>query len=356
MLELVAAVATVLGTLLAILQWWSGRNPPPPAPADTALVPNDDDAAAWALASRDDTPVSYDDYLQNRPNGYFALRAKEKFVAITAGKLKVVTMKIDEDAESLTMTRTQNWFAVGASFTDDVNSDYCGPDMVIVPSGSFVMGSHPNEEGSSDNEQPAHKVDIAKPFAVGKFPIRFDDWALFHEATGGKRMIEDEGWGAGERPVIKVTWERAKQYVEWLSETTEMPYRLLSEAEWEYCCRAGTKTPYATGKTINTSQACFYADKTTPVGKFPPNVFGIHDMHGNIWEWCEDYWHDDYIGAPTDGSAWLVGGDSDRIVRGGCWTNDETSLRSANRAFSAPAHRDNRIGFRVARGLEPASA
>jgi formylglycine-generating enzyme required for sulfatase activity len=164
--------------------------------------------------------------------------------------------------------------------------------------------------------------------------------------------------------VINVSWEDATAFCEWLSRQTGRAYRLPSEAEWEFACRAGTTTPFWTGATISTEQANYdgnytygsgakggYREQTTPVDAFPVNPWGLHDMHGNIWEWCEDCWHERYTGAPKDGSAWLQRNCSLRVVRGGSWGSNPRDLRSANRVGIEPVNRDYGLGFRVARML-----
>ena len=173
------------------------------------------------------------------------------------------------------------------------------------------MGSKDGEDG--DAERPRHKVTIPKPFAVGRYAVTFDDWEAAVSAGSVQHRPSDKGWGRGRRPVIDVSWDDAQAYLKWLSSKTAQPYRLLSEAEWEYCCRAGTETAYSFGNSITKQQAQFSedgygsADRTVEVGSFAANAFGLHDMHGNVLEWCEDCWNDNYHNAPRDGSAWTTG-------------------------------------------------
>ena len=201
------------------------------------------------------------------------------------------------------------------------------PEMVVVPAGRFMMGT-PEGHGYS-NEYPQHEVRIAEDFAVGRFPVTFDEYDHYCDVNGHKKP-DDEGWGRDRRPVINVSRDDAKEYIKWLSRAVgsdnDGPYSLLSEAQWEYACRAGTKTRYSFGDTITKEQAQFSeggrvsAKHTVPVGEFQPNDFGLYDMHGNVWEWCEDCWHDDYKNAPLDGSAWLEANNGDckkRVLRGG---------------------------------------
>jgi formylglycine-generating enzyme required for sulfatase activity len=209
---------------------------------------------------------------------------------------------------NLAAARPSNAAEAGSEFTDC--ADDC-PQMIVVSAGKFIMGSPKNEAGRWDNEGPQREVMITKPFAVGKFTVTFDEWDACVTDGGGYRP-KDEVWGRGRRPVINVSWDDAKTYVAWLSKKTGKAYRLLSEAEWEYAARAGTTTRYYLGNDIGTNNAnckgCgskWDDEQTAPVGSFKPNAFGLYDMAGNVWEWVEDVWHDNYDGAPTDGSAWL---------------------------------------------------
>jgi formylglycine-generating enzyme required for sulfatase activity len=232
-------------------------------------------------------------------------------------------------------------------------TDIC-PEMVVVPAGEFTMGS--NESG---REKPPHRVTIQRPFAVAKFEVTFAEWDAC-VTDGGCRRPSDEGWGRGRRPVVNVSWHDAKEYVAWLSRKTGKHYRLLSEAEWEYAARAGTTTRYAFGDTISRSQAQFSSEgsyrttgaKTAEVGSFPGNAFGLHDMHGNVWEWVEDAWQPNYHGAPVDGSVWAGGDVSQRVLRSGFWCYYAPyDLRSAARCWLEPGRYDVDVGFRVARTL-----
>jgi len=228
--------------------------------------------------------------------------------------------------------------------------DEC-PEMVVVPAGSFMMGSPANEAGRDANEGPQRRVTIGRPFAVGKFEVAFAEWDGCIAAGGCNHRPDDRGWGRGRRPVINVSWHDAKDYVAWLSRKTGKSYRLLSGAEWEYAARAGTTTRHAFGDTITASQAKYGGGRTVEVGSFPANKFGLHDMHGNVWEWVEDNWHPNYEGAAIDGSAWPGGDASLRVLRGGSWSSNPDYLRSAKRLRSPPGLRDSLFGLRLARTL-----
>ena len=260
------------------------------------------------------------------------------------------------------------------------------PQMVVVPAGDYTMGSPSSEKDQRDDESPRHRVTISKSFAVGKYEVTRDEFKEFVSNTGhlsgrgcnfwaGEKWKKSDvyswrnpGFEQGEDdPVVCVNWNDAKAYVKWLSGETGHQYRLLSESEWEYVARAGTTAPFHFGRTISTDQANYdgefayesgqvgvYREKTLSVGSFPSNGFGLHDVHGNVWEWVEDCWHAGYAGAPKDGRAWTTGGDCTyHVLRGGSWTDLPRSLRAANRGGNETGFRYNFNGFRVARTLTP---
>ncbi|OON63325.1 serine/threonine protein kinase [Massilia sp. KIM] len=255
-----------------------------------------------------------------------------------------------------------------------------GPALVLIPTGRFQMGSPEHERriamaaGAQKNwlarETPQHWVGIERPFAMGRYPVTVGEWRAFVLATGWQPGGEVD-WAApgfpqtDEHPVVGVTWFDALRYVQWLSEATGKRYRLPSEAEWEYACRAGTHTAFSFGDTISTEQANYdgtftynggprgeYRRGTTPAGMFPPNPWGLYDMHGNVWEWVQDVVHENYEGAPLDGSAWELGGDqARRILRGGSWLYNPRYLRSALRNGFSAALSNDIVGLRVVREL-----
>jgi eukaryotic-like serine/threonine-protein kinase len=231
-------------------------------------------------------------------------------------------------------------------------------EMIAIPEGSFMMGSRPHS-GYAD-ECPLHSVSIHS-FLIGKYPITQEQWAAIMDWSPPYRTK------GARRPADRISWEEAREFCERLSEKTGCAYRLPSEAEWEYACRAGTSTPFGFGKTITTDLANYvgehiflaepkgvYRHATTEVGAFPPNAFGVFDMHGNVWEWCADGWHDDYVGAPSNGTVWESGTDSPRVLRGGCWHDPPGLCRSAARLKQTPDQGEDFFGFRVAlTSLEP---
>jgi len=244
--------------------------------------------------------------------------------------------------------------------------------MVVIPAGEFMMGQIPDARPVFESEMPSHKVTFPRPFAIGKYELTFLEYDQFVKATG-YRKPSDLGWGTKfwgrERtPVFDVTWHDAQRYLTWLSEQTGARYRLPTEAEWEYAARAGTTTVFNTGNCIDTTQANFhdkenfndcpltsvYRGKVVDTGSFPPNAWGLHDVHGNILEWTQDCWHDSYENAPHDGSAWndsMNDEECKRVLRGGSWSGRAQELRSAARAHNFSSHKSIFIGFRVVREL-----
>ena len=229
------------------------------------------------------------------------------------------------------------------------------PEMVVIPAGNFRMGCVSGRQCQSD-ERPIREVRVDS-FELSKSEVTFKQWDACVE-YGGCRWVEDEGWGRNGRPVINVTWEDAQAYVGWLSKETGEAFRLPSEAEWEYAARAGTETKYSwgneRGRGLANCDGCRCAHcglRTSPVGSFPQNAFGLHDMHGNVWEWVADCWNESYRGAPSDGSAWLRGNCHQRVLRGGSWYSPPRNIRAAYRYWYSAAFYPEIVGFRVARAL-----
>lgn len=242
----------------------------------------------------------------------------------------------------------------GSAFRDCADC----PLMVVIPAGSFQMGSPQTEVGREQNEGPQHKVVIAQAFAVGAYEITFEEWDACLAAGGCNDYHPfDYGWGGKDRPVVDVSWFDAQAYIKWLNQKTAKHYRLLSEAEWEYAVRAGSSARYSwcddAGQSLANGKGCrsrWDGKQTAPVGSFAANAFGLYDMHGNVWEWVADGYHPNYRNAPTDGRVWS-GGENMRVLRGGAWSNDAEELRAASRVASAADGRGENGGFRVAREL-----
>ena len=231
------------------------------------------------------------------------------------------------------------------------------PEMIVVPAGNFTMGS-PETENGENGEGPQHKVTIARPFAVSKFDVTFDEWDACAAHGDCDPRIKDVGFGRGQHPVINVVRDDAQTYVAWLGRVTGKPYRLLTEAEWEYAARAGTTTAYYWGDDIGKGNAncdgCgsqWDAKQTSPVGSFAPNAFGLYDMAGNVKQWVQDCYHDNYNAAPRDGSAWTSEDCSSFILRGGSWFDLLQLVRAASRARATGDTRFDFIGIRVGRTL-----
>ncbi|WP_295457088.1 formylglycine-generating enzyme family protein [uncultured Thiodictyon sp.] len=243
------------------------------------------------------------------------------------------------------------------------------PETITLPAGSFRMGCLAGDPVCHDNERPVHTVSLPA-FAIGKIEVTFDQWDACVAAGGCSQVPNDAGWGNRRRPVINVSWDDVQQYLSWLDQQTGQHYRLPSEAEWEYAARAGTTTAFSTGDCITTGQAN-YSDstdypgcgaksgaalgKSQPVGGYPANPWGLFDLHGNVWEWVQDCWHDSYTGAPANGSAWEAdcSDRQQRVMRGGSWDNDPHFLRAAFRLRSTTDLRNGALGFRVARTFGP---
>jgi formylglycine-generating enzyme required for sulfatase activity len=271
--------------------------------------------------------------------------------AETAGKGPVVgevpspSAKSAKDVEAL---------KPGSVFRDTLRDGSSGPEMVSIPPGESRTG---DIQGSGDaDEQPVHWVRIPRPFAMGRYEVTFDEYNVFARATGRKQPA-DEGWGRRRRPVINVSWEDARAYAQWLSEQTGKRYRLPTEAEWEYAARAGKETTYwwgnEVGKNRTNCAGCgsqWDNKQTAPVGSFAPNPWGLHDTVGNVYEWVQDCWHENYAGAPEDASkAWEEGGNCNlRVIRGGSWYDRPRYVRSAYRGGNGPDYRGSGLGFRLA--------
>ena len=365
------------------------------------------EAEAWRKVKDAKGAGPVETFLKDHPRGHFAERAQQLAAVLRvpppqAGAPVQPAAGVYPPARAAPALPLSSLPAPGTGFKD---CDVC-PEMVVVPAGSFTMGS-PEEErrwavsmGSKEewivSETPPHRVTIPRSFAAGKHEVTRGEYAAFvretnrgwgdgcfiwagtewkKEASGNWR---DPGFGQDDRhPVACVSWDDAKAYVEWLGRKAGKAYRLLSEAEWEYAARAGTTAARYWGDDRGNAESCGYANgtdqtraaehnltrvktnifmcedghvHTAPVGSFKANAFGLHDMLGNVWEWVEDCWHESYGDAPKDGSAWTAGGScGQRVLRGGSWVNNPWVLRAANRDWVTSGNRDADAGFRVAR-------
>jgi formylglycine-generating enzyme required for sulfatase activity len=330
-------------------------------------------AEAWSLI-RDTTSIStLEAYMSRFADTFYAELARQRLLELK--QQQVATADSPRPADSGTIARTAPCDGFETSVGSEARCLRPGdtfrdcpecPDMVVVPAGEFMMGSPEGEGERGIDEGPQRKVALAKPFAVSKFEVTFAEWDACVGAGACKHNPRDQGWGRGKRPVINVSWDDiTKEYLPWLSRKTGQHYRLVTEAEWEYAARAGTTTVFSTGRTITTDQANFdgnhtygggpkgqYRRKTVDVGSFPPNAFGLNDMHGNVWEWVEDCYKDSYAGAAVDGNAALSVSGCARVLRGGSWNSSPGGdLRSANRRQEPTATRNSLFGFRIRRAL-----
>ncbi len=232
------------------------------------------------------------------------------------------------------------------------------PEMVHVPPGKFLMGSPEKEPFRSSDESPQHEITIVYAFEISKYEVTFEEYDAFVRATNSK-LPNDNNWGRDKRPVVNVKFDDAQAYVQWLSDKTGKQYRLPTEAEWEYAARAGSQTAYWWGNDIGHNNAVcnrcgsqWDVEQTAPAGSFKPNAFGLYDTAGNVWEWTQDCWHENYRNAPSDGSAWLAKDDGDcnrRVVRGGSWGYGPQDLRSASRFGYDSGDASINLGFRIVR-------
>jgi formylglycine-generating enzyme required for sulfatase activity len=326
------------------------------SPTATTTPNLDKETVFWQSIKDSTDPDMFNEYLRQYPRGSFAGLAR----------LKVKKLKVRKQAAAITPPRPTvpslakpavgvypQRYKAGDTFKDCAEC----PEMVVIPAGSFRMGSPPSEPERTSDEGPQHNVTIPKPIAIGKFEVT--------QAEFGAVMGWSSGRFKGDRnPVETIDWDNAQAFVRWLSTKTGKKYRLLSEAEWEYAARAGTTTPFYTGSQITPDQANFDSSftyngiskgqnrgKTVAVGSFAPNAFGLHDMHGNVSEWVGDCWNETYHHAPTNGGVWRTGDCSRRVIRGGFWNSPPRELRVTYRDGTPTGRRDFNFGFRIARTL-----
>lgn len=274
--------------------------------------------------------------------------------------VNVLTMNLDVLSVNVFGQETVRRAGEVEFFTEELGNGTI-MEMVAIPGGDFLMGT-PNDRSVESVESPQHSVTI-EPFFMGMFPVTQAQWKAVAALPKVRIDLNPDParFKSPDRPVEMVSWYDVVEFCQRLSRRTKRTYRLPSEAEWEYACRAGTLTPFHFGETITPDLANYngnfiyedgpkgvYREQTTPIGSFPANAFGLHDMHGNIWEWCIDHWHDNYEGAPSDGQPWLVDDpDHPRLLRGGAWNKDPEACRSAYRDRDLPTTRNKFIGFRV---------
>lgn len=319
-------------------------------------LPDAVEAMGRALSVGADVAMPFVDQWVNRlPTDIFELLIKQ---------LRLLSNNIEKAGQRLELKLRPSTRSDGRlPFTifRDIDEPWC-PEMLMLPAGTFLMGSSKDEKDSQERERPQHEVTIGRPFAIGRYPVTFDEYDHFCDVTD-RTKAQDKGWGRGRLPVINVEWHDARAYCDWLGEQSGQSYHLPSEAMWEYACRAGTTTAYGYGEEVANEQANFgkRIGTTTEVGSYPPNPWGLCDIHGNVWEWVEDHYESSYEGAPLDGRAWLADSAGYRVLRGGSWADDAPYLRSAFRyplgpgfRGHSPFRRDYFFGFRCARVVEDA--
>jgi len=320
---------------------------------------------AWAAVKDTTSQAVLEDFIRRYGGSLYSTLARARLEELKKSQVAVVAPPVTPASPcgrsvSVSLSRSPRPLSANeecALKPRDVfkECDKC-PEMVIVPAGSFMMGSLENEEFHQTDQSPQHLVTFSQPFAVGRFTITFSEWdACVADAGCNHHRPEDRGWGRGRRPVINVNWNDAKSYVAWLSRRTGKPYRLLSEAEREYVTRAGTTTPFWWGSSISPSQANYGANQSTvTVDSFQPNPWGLYQVHGNVYDWLEDCYHETYNGAPSDGSAWTSGDCKYRVLRGGSGGSDSRYLAAVQRARNVPDDRFvSTAGFRIGRTLSP---
>jgi formylglycine-generating enzyme required for sulfatase activity len=311
----------------------------------------DPEQDAWELAKRRDTATSYQIYLNRYPSGQYAETARDALAGLQPAPSPALRPAATPQptAQSLPQASPATQ-STGIAQTGQVFKDCAGcPEMVVIPAGSFTMGSNEDE-----NEKPPHPVNI-RSFALGKFEVTQGQW----KTVMGSNPSEFSDCGDN-CPVDSVSWHDVQVFLQLLNQKTGQQYRLPSEAEWEYAARAGSigRWTFGDDEMLLDQHAWFtsglsflgFGRRPHPVGQKLANAFGLHDMHGSVYEWVQDVWHENYIGAPTDGSVWNSGGDSSlRVFRGGSWINFSYVLRSALRSRNTPDFRYEGIGFRIAR-------
>ncbi len=316
------------------------------------------DEGDWNRFAALDSIAGYQTYVALHPNG--------RYTEIATARIDDLRGGAEPDPAPVPpamFLSTAPQYKPRDTFRDPLFGGGEGPEMVVIPAGEFLMGTPEDEEGRGDDEGPQVRVTIGNPFAVGKYEVTWDEWVACVadggcDNSGPESEGGDEGWGRGKRPVINVSWEDAQAYAAWLSSKTEETYRLPTEAEWEYVARAGSTSAYWWGSSIERNNlnchvsACDdHFGNSSPAGSFLPNAFNAHDTHGNVSEWTEDCYTNDYTSQPKNGAPKLVENCSRRTVRGGNWYETSRFVRSGSRGKLDPLGRLNDVGFRVARDL-----
>jgi formylglycine-generating enzyme required for sulfatase activity len=338
--KLVAAVGAAMAIALFVF-FTRGERPRAPAPTPTTKV---ETPAAKPAIKQPEPAVEPETAVARTPQHELTPRPTDK-----TPPAKPAIEKPEPAAEPVTTA-----LKTGETFRD---CDQC-PQMVGILAGRFLMGSPATDMDRWADEIPQHEARIGRAFAIGRFEVTFNEWDACVAAGGCRHRPDDNGWGRGKRPVIDVSWDDARAYIAWLSQKTGRRYRLPSEVEWEYAARAGATARYPWGDDPSSNRANFRESgsqwsgtQTAPVGSFGSNGYALYDMIGNVSEWVQDCWNEDYRRAPADGSAWEAGECGRRVVRGGAWTSNPRGARTATRRGDGLGHRNSDLGFRVARDL-----
>jgi len=360
-----------------VKDWWYQffppvqENPSPIALSDSQSTSNKPNSASLSVSAKK--------YSQNNSIAKKASRSRQSSSQISnsqknTNSYRFITLELKEfQFETVTLKKQASWFGINASvaierrqstntyFSEDLGAGIF-LETVNIPGGTFMMGATETEKDSHDDERPQRPV-IVSPFLMGKYPVTQAQWRVVAAMKPVDRRLDPDParFKGDDLPVENISWYDAVEFSQRLSRETGRKYRLPSEAEWEYACRAGTNTPFYYGETLTDELANYDAtvtyafeppgkskETTTPVGSYPANAFGLYDMHGNIWEWCADNWHDNYFEAPNDSRPWLAGDlDNFAPMRGGTWSLDAASCRCANRLKLNRIIEYKYFGFRV---------
>ena len=318
----------------------------------------------WESIQDSNHASDYEAYLKAYPNGRFAPLAKARIERLRAAAPKGGTptegarpppaakpAPVPKGAPEQARPAPAPAEKAPATGASEVKDCATCPELITLPAGAFTMGSN----SSDPSEKPAHKVSIKTPFAIGKYEVTVEQWDACVNAGACPRVTND-GNRPKNTPVRDVSWDDAQQYVKWLTKLTGKPYRLPTEAEWEYAVRGGTSTRYWWGEQMRKGTAnckdCgepWQQDAPAPVGSFSANPYGLYDMNGSVWEWVSDCWHNSYKGAPSDGRNWDEANCRMRVIRGGSWREGASYMLSSTRFKYDASVRQSQNGFRVAR-------
>ncbi len=308
------------------------------------------------VLNSDQTPEFSDIRKAGHEGGEFVFSAENNLTDVSLNNFSLNFYSMEPPTYKNEKVTPESTMFESTIFSDTLPEGDIGPEMIVIPQGQYMMGDLAGV--GYDSETPLRQVKLNYVFALSRYEVTFSQYDKFAKATG-QPLPDSANWGRGDRPVINVSWNDAKQYAQWLSSQTNKHYRLPSEAEWEYAARAGTSTLYPWGNSVGSNQAncrgcqsTWDNKKTASVGSFKENRYGLHDMLGNVFEWTSDCWNPAYNGAPRDGSAWEQGDCSKRVIRGGAWNHDVQDVRPALRHKESVDAREPSYGFRLAVSMD----